>query len=60
MSESEEERAALWAAYFALRALHEPPVYLAEAEAELREFLEGAGDRAADLPVGQRRLRLVE
>ncbi len=57
---SENKRAQLWAVYFGLRALEQPPAFLHRAESELRRFLE-SGDvpqSAKGLPAGH--LHLVE
>jgi hypothetical protein len=56
--ETEQERAQLWALYFGMRALEEPPAFLRVAEVELRWHLEGEPGPPAGLPV--RRLRVVD
>jgi hypothetical protein len=60
--ETEHERAQLWALYFQLRSLAEPPPFLRRTAAELRRHLGVDGSEPeppAGLPV-RGHLRLVE
>lgn len=53
-----QQQAQLWAIYFGLRGLKEPPQFLQEAQDKLRRHLE-SGQAPADLPVREH-LRVVE
>jgi hypothetical protein len=54
------ERAQLWAIYFGLLALSEPPPFLVRARDELKAHLEGGPPPPSTVLSGRRRLRLVK
>lgn len=58
MSESQSERAQLWALYFGLRALPDPPSFLRHAEIQLKDHL-GVDHDGAPRPPGRPSLHLV-
>lgn len=59
-SDVRAQRAQLWALYFGLLALSEPPPFLARAREELRELLEGGVPPSPARVSGRAQLRIVK